>query len=1223
MKKNILLIADNRADDFCESALLSESGYNVIHRTSVIAALDEVKNNNAVDLILLDADLNILSDGMNSARLLSQLCPSPLLFLSSYTDGDTIDRIGDAVHHGYIPRMSGEKVLLYSVKNILNLTAERSLSDDHESVAINKISHEINQGYSYDVLTNMFNGFAFHEIICDSAGNPCDYKFLYVNSAFEEMTGLSEDQVIGKRVTEVIPDVEKYWIDIYGKVALTGEPAEFTNYSGDLKKHYRVSVYSPMLNNFAVIMEDITDRIENTRALEVKNNQLEMMNEELSATLEELENSSEELIVANQSLQESEEKYRVIVADSHEAIIITDIKYNVLYANDQFCRMTELQADEAVSSNFLDFSDDDGRRLALHYFEMKRMGGYVPPVYEIKIHSRDRGALDCEIRFSSYYDYRGRLFYAVHILDVTDRKKHVKQIRDSEKNLRMMFQTNKAIMLIMDAESGMIFDANQSAADFYGYTIDQLRNMNIDLINILPAGEIRAEMDHAARESRNYHIFRHRLADGREKSVEVYLSPISIEGNTLLFSIIHDISERIIAREKLSESEEKFRILAEGSPVGIMIHQGDYWVYANPAAELISGYTAEELYKMHFWEFVSPEYKDVIIQRGKARHAGENLDGAYEFTIINKQGEERWVSLKGSTVKFRNIDSGIITVTDITDRKHAEEQMKSQQEELSVIYQNAPIIMMLLDEDSRVYRINGRASDIDFSQVKGEGRIRGGEAIGCVYAPEAGKICSDDVSACNDCLLQIAVTETFRSGVSLNKIGVKLLIDDGNGESEKHFLLSTRKLIIKDVPMVLASLFDVTPLRVTEEQLHLSNRKLKETLTIANDMALRARSADVAKSRFLANMSHEIRTPMNAVIGMTNILMDSGLNSEQLQFAEIIRRGSESLLGIINEILDLSKIESANFTIKESTFNIAELVSSVSDMLSSSLKEKGLAFNIVIDESVPETVMGDPARLRQVLINLTHNAFKFTERGSVTVKVNCTSKNEHLVELEFHISDTGIGISPENIKALFQPFMQADGSLNRKYEGTGLGLLISKKLVEKMGGKINIQSEEGKGSTFSFNSVFRIGEDIPGEALTKSEPAENTVMPELSILLVEDNAVNRTVANIMIKKIGLNVDMANDGYKCLEMLNEKHYDMILMDCQMPEMDGFETTALIRSGNCGINSQDIVIVALTAHAMEGYREKCLEAGMNDYLSKPVSIPAMKDMFFKWCSDIKSV
>ncbi len=416
--------------------------------------------------------------------------------------------------------------------------------------------------------------------------------------------------------------------------------------------------------------------------------------------------------------------------------------------------------------------------------------------------------------------------------------------------------------------------------------------------------------------------------------------------------------------------------------------------------------------------------------------------------------------------------------------------------------------------------------------------------------------------------------------------------------------------------------------KIIEKVLAETNVGLEEAILRERELVRTAEAASRIKSEFLANMSHEIRTPMNGVMGMTELLLATPLNPEQLEFTGLIKKSTDALLTVINDVLDFSKIEAGKIKIEYHEFDLHELIEDVMNLFLPKSIEKKISLRKEMPADIPRYVRSDQVRLRQVLSNLISNAIKYTDAGSVVLKISQREYFKDANYMVFEVTDTGIGIPAENQNQIFESFSQANNSLTRKYGGTGLGLSISRRLAELMDGELSFISEEGKGSSFWFAVPLVIAQSLrappPVDENVESESPTLRIWPNRpKILLAEDNEINQKVARAILEQLGCIVKIVGNGREAVDEATRQRYDLIFMDVQMPEMDGLEATQMIRAfeasqrqtGNANAK-RSVPIIAMTAHAFEGYRDKCLDSGMDDYVSKPFKKQALRATISRW-------
>jgi len=455
------------------------------------------------------------------------------------------------------------------------------------------------------------------------------------------------------------------------------------------------------------------------------------------------------------------------------------------------------------------------------------------------------------------------------------------------------------------------------------------------------------------------------------------------------------------------------------------------------------------------------------------------------------------------------------------------------------------------------------------------------------------------------------ISETQRQDIYNKWVGIKL-------ESSPGFFERNLKYI---AAIFLAILFLLVVMIVfnksLQRQVSIRTRELKQNARELKDAKNAAEAASRAKSTFLANMSHEIRTPLNGIMGMLQLIELTKLSDDQAEYVDIAIKSSSRLTHLLADILDLSRVEANQIMIINDLFELKDVIDAVTQLFEPSARKKGLDFRVRVNPGAPSKLLGDATRLQQALGNIVGNAIKFTNAGRIEIDAQLLPVlKPRERNMLFTVSDTGIGIDDQALETLFTPFTQLDSSYSRKFQGAGLGLAITKRLVSLMGGGIAVESEEGRGTTFYVNIPFGAADsDAIGAAEALKEAGEPPAAPLLRVLVVEDDAANRLAASKMAKRLGYDVTEADDGQRALEALREKAFDMVLMDVQMPVMNGVEAARRIRNGEAGERCRNIPIIAMTAYAMEGDREKFLAAGMDDYLPKPVDFESMRTTLAK--------
>jgi PAS domain S-box-containing protein len=602
--------------------------------------------------------------------------------------------------------------------------------------------------------------------------------------------------------------------------------------------------------------------------------------------------------------------------------------------------------------------------------------------------------------------------------------------------------------------------------------------------------------------------------------------------------------------------------------------------YAERLKELL-GYGPDDEFDHGFEDFkrrLHPDDRGPTMEAVKL-HVEANFPYDVDYRLMCKDGEYRWFRARGAAIRDADgratrMAGGITDITERIESRHrlieARKEAEAANEQLNTFFQLSLDLLCIAGSDGYFKRINPA-----YTETLGycEEELLADPFLDFVHP--------DDQEA------TIGAMEQLAGGQEVTQFENRYRHKDG------HYLWFEWSAAASGDELIYALARDVTQRRAKEVEIH--------------DAKMAAEAANRAKSEFLANMSHEVRTPMNAIIGMSELLLNTKLTPRQAEYQRLVLDSAESLLGVMNDVLDFSKIEAGRMELDPQDFDLRESIFDTLSTLENRARQRGLKLSHWIAPEVPVRVRADQGRLRQVVMNLVGNAIKFTEEGEISVKVDLKSHQGSEAMLRVEVRDTGVGVPPDKLKSIFEPFTQAEGSTARKYGGTGLGLSICRKIVALLEGEIWIESEEGHGSTFGFTARITVDEVSGAEPSGSRKSAVLEKKPEcvpvLEVLLAEDGRANQLVATRFLERRGHSVTLAENGREAVIAWENGHFDAILMDIHMPEMNGFEATRIIREGE-EAGSPRIPIIAMTANAMQGDREACLEAGMDGYLAKPV-------------------
>ncbi|MDD3312548.1 PAS domain S-box protein [Pseudodesulfovibrio sp.] len=760
------------------------------------------------------------------------------------------------------------------------------------------------------------------------------------------------------------------------------------------------------------------------------------------------------------------------------------------------------------------------------------------------------------------------------------RRRMEERLHESEEMFRKTFSDHLAVQLLIDPASGDILDANMAAERFYGWSRDVLRTMRIQDINTLDEARVASMVERARTGRQTRFDFQHRLADGATRHVEVFSSRLTVRGQDILHSIIHDVTARRQVEEALHESESRLHLAVDGTGLGL-------WDWDIPSDGLVFnehwagmlGYALPALRPMHISTWRDLCHAEDMAASDASLH--EHFEGKreffeQEFRMRHRSGELLWMLVRGKVVERDAAGRPVRmigTMEDVTERRRHREEIEREVQRRKTLMENSNDGILVIDGKHQVVETNRR-----FAEMLGytEAEILGMYTWEYEAEMDEAAIRSSfaDLSAVN---MVVESRHRRKDGTCLD-VEVSLSGSEVMGEG-----------------LVMAIVRDISERKQVQADL----RREKE----------RAEAANQSKSEFLANMSHEIRTPLGGILGMLQLLQSTSLDPEQEEYVGTAVQSSRRLNRLLTDVLDLSRVEAGKLSLQAKPFALADEVAQVCEMFHLANARQAVTLVCRVDPAIPGRLVGDSTRLVQVLVNLVGNAFKFTASGAIVLEAQgLPPAAPGSARVLFSVEDTGQGIPPEKLGALFSPFTQAHEGCTREFQGAGLGLSICKRLVALMGGSINLESEPGEGTVVFFAIDFPLpsaGRDLP----PKPAQADGPIAP-LDILLAEDDRVNHIATRRLLEKDGHRVVGVENGREALEALRGGDFDLVLMDIQMPLMNGMDAVRAIRRGEAGEDRRDIPVIALTAYAMAEDRDRILATGMNGYLTKPMNLRELR-------------
>ena len=802
--------------------------------------------------------------------------------------------------------------------------------------------------------------------------------------------------------------------------------------------------------------------------------------------------------------------------------------------------------------------------------------------------------------------------YVGSCVDITDQKQLSASLKASEQYVRKLIDVLPGMVGYWDRDLRCGF-ANRAYQEWFGKSPEQMKGINIrDLLGDELLGK-NAPYIAAVMRGERQHFERTLIKpDGSAGYTWTQYIP-DIDGDNIngFFVLVTDVTDLKKAEESLTEQEVFYKSTLDGirahicviNTQGTIVTTNRAWETFGNENNAVKEFSSIGSNYFLACQSTAAEQDPSVSEFITGIHSvldGTSPQFMKEYPCHTPE-KDIWFICKANQFSINGVSYAVISHEDITWRRAAEKRLRL----LSRVVDQSPVSVIITDTEGRIEFVNPHF--VTLSGYTAE------EAVGR-----------------NPRILKSNFTppETFLELWSTIKSGKTWEGDIINRSKDGDINFEHLKVSpIRDDEGI------ITHYAGVKENIN-KRRELESSLIKAKD---KAEIANRAKDEFFAVMSHEMRTPLNGILGMTDLLLDSELTDEQRDFAQVVNQCGNNLLRIISDILDFTLVRVNKLNIENEDFNLPSIIHETTRTFIPRATATGLGLICQIAPSVPGQLKGDAGKVQQIIANLVDNAFKFTTKGTIVISVSCQAVEDGFTMIRFDVQDTGIGIPESRLNDVFSAFAQVDSSATRSYGGTGLGLALSRELAELLGGEIGVSSEEGKGSTFWFTARLQLtrlersgnsevcGAEavVPLHAEVAGKPEETTDVPT-RILLAEDNVINQKTAMHLLNNLGFQVDIATDGLKAVRALEIFDYDLVLMDCMMPEMDGYEATAVIRDVSSRVINHNVPIIAVTANVMDGDREKCLESGMDDYLAKPVKKTELAAIVDKWLkSDTRNV